>query len=154
MNITLEPITDISTILGALTYEYGQGIWCGAIFCVCGILGVTSAMSPSKLKVKLFLVSNLAAIVVALTLAFLSCLNIDRLRYSLANITLKGHPYSTFSDEAGVIRIKVMLLVVHMVISLVVLFLISFSLVGMVLLTFVRSKMIARNQAKKEVVWV
>ena len=111
-------------------------------------------MSPSKLKVKLFLVSNLAAIVVALTLAFLSCLNIDRLRYSLANITLKGHPYSTFSDEAGIIRINVMLLVVHTVISLVVLFLISFSLVGMVLLTFIRSKIIARNQAKEGVVWV
>ena len=145
---------DVFIVLGTLTYEYGQGIWCGTIFCVCGILGVSSAMSPSVPKVKLFLVSNLVAIVVALLLAFLSCLNIDRLRYSLANITLQGHPYSTFSDEAAIIRINTMLLVVHMVISLVVLFLISVSLVGMILIMFVRSKIDARRQVKKGVVWV
>ena len=147
-------LTFFHFLLGALTYEYGQGIWCGCIFCICGILGVSSAMSPSLLKVKLFLLSNLVAIVVALSLAFLSSLNIDMLKYSLANITLQGHPYSTFSDEAAGIRTNVMLLVVHTVISFVVLCLVSFSLIGIVLIILVRSKMDSKSKVKKSVVWV
>ena len=92
--------------------------------------------------------------IVALTLAFLSSLNIDQLRYSLSNITLEGHPYATFSDEAESIRTNVMLLVVHSVISLVVLFLISFSLIGTILIMLVRSKTGYKSEVSKNVVWV
>lgn len=139
-------------IVGSLKYEFGQGIWCGIIFCGCGSVGVATAISPSIHKIKLFILSNTAAIISSFTLAFLGFSNIDNLRYQLANISLEGHPYST-NHENDDIRILLQLIVVQIVISIIVVSLILFSLMGIILISFARSKMDYYIQ-RKEVVWV
>ena len=139
-------------IVGSLKYEFGQGIWCGIIFCGCGSIGVATAASPSIHKIKLFILSNIAAIISSFTLAFLGFSNIDNLRYKLANIPLEGHPYST-NHENDDIRILLQLIVVQIVIGIIVVSLILFSLMGIILISFARSRMDYYIQ-RKEVVWV
>ena len=151
-NLTIAFLLFFSTS-GTLEYEYGQGIWCGIVFSINGLLGVSTALSPSILKMKLFVFSTMSSIIFAIILAFLSILNIDALRYSLAHISLEGHPYSTFSTENAKIRTHIMLLVVLIVISIVVVFLMLFSMIGIILISLIRSR-IDFNERKKGVIWV
>ena len=151
-NLNISFICKTGWIVGSLKYEFGQGIWCGIIFCGCGSIGVATAASPSIHKIKLFILSNIAAIISSLTLAFLGFSNIDNLRYQLANIPLEGHPYST-NHENDDIRILLQLIVVQIVIGIIVVSLILFSLMGIILISFARSRMDYYIQ-RKEVVWV
>ena len=145
-------ICNTGWVVGSLKYEFGQGIWCGIIFCGCGSIGVATAISPSIHKIKLFILANTAAIISSFTLAFLGFSNIYKLRYQLANISLEGHPYST-NHENDDIRILLQLIVVQIVISIIVVSLILLSLMGIILISFARSKMDYYIQ-RKEVVWV
>ena len=136
-----------------MAYDYGQGLWCGVIFCVCGLLGTACGKSPTMLKIKLFLYGNITAISFALILAAIAICNVYKLRSSLSTTKLEGHPYSSYSKKDSQIRTLLTLFVVQIVISIIIISLTSFSLMSVIVAFWIRSK-IAYHKSKENVVWV
>ena len=123
------------TGVAVLIYDYGQGIWCGIVFGLNGLLGISCAKSPTLLKIKSFVGTNVISLAFTLLLGSIAGWNAYKVRM-IQSVSI----FTRNSVEDTNTRILFILFNMQIVISFIHFILVFLSLISILIMSCIRSR--------------